>query len=76
LQSASGDLEVALAPGVGAYIDAKSMSGDVSSDLDVSDGGGGEPAVDLRATSMSGDVRIRRAPRRRSSGSAFTAVLA
>ncbi|MGH2734507.1 MAG: DUF4097 family beta strand repeat-containing protein [Actinomycetota bacterium] len=77
LQSASGDLEVAIAPGVAAYIDAKSMSGDVSSDFDVSDPGDGEPSVDLRASSMSGDVRIRRASRpKKNPGSRFSALLA
>ena len=59
VQSASGDLEVSIARGAGAYIDAKSMSGDVSSELDVEETVPGGSTVDLQATSMSGDIRIR-----------------
>jgi hypothetical protein len=59
MRSASGDIEVCIARGARAYVDAKSMSGDVSSELDVEDAAPGESAVDLKATSMSGDIRIR-----------------
>jgi DUF4097 and DUF4098 domain-containing protein YvlB len=63
LQSASGDIEVGVAQGATLWIDAKSMSGDTTSDLELE----GDPpaeggaAVELRATSMSGDIHIRRA---------------
>jgi len=67
VQSASGDLEVSIARGAGAYIDAKSLSGDVSSELDVEETVPGGSTVDLKATSMSGDIRIRSA--REGSGS-------
>jgi DUF4097 and DUF4098 domain-containing protein YvlB len=59
VQSASGDLEVSIARGAGAYIDAKSMSGEVSSELEVEETVPGGSTVDLQATSMSGDIRIR-----------------
>jgi hypothetical protein len=63
LQSASGDIEVGVARGAALWIDAKSMSGDTTSELDLE----GDPPdsdgadVELRATSMSGDIRVRRA---------------
>lgn len=63
-QSVSGDVHVAVPPGLQLYIDANSRSGDVSSELDPSDGG---PAVEggrvaeLRIKTMSGDIRIARA---------------
>lgn len=63
LQSASGDIQVGVAAGTALWIDAKSMSGETTSELEVegqapTDGGA---QVELRATSMSGDITIRRA---------------
>ena len=58
----SGDVHVATRPGLALWIDAQSVSGSVTSDLDVADapaGGGGEQ-VDLRIRTVSGDVRITR----------------
>jgi putative adhesin len=62
-QSVSGDVYVAVPPGLQVYIDANSRSGDVSSELDPSEGDapqGGEVA-ELRVKTMSGDIRIARA---------------
>jgi DUF4097 and DUF4098 domain-containing protein YvlB len=63
LTSASGDVRVGIRRGSGVWIDARSASGEVSSDLDVGDEstGGGEPVVELRVTTMSGDVEVVRA---------------
>jgi hypothetical protein len=61
LQSASGDLEVGIPPGVGAQIDARSMSGEVTSDLDVTSSNKGPSEIEVNANTMSGDIRIRRA---------------
>ncbi len=61
VQSASGDIEISIARGAGAYLDAKSMSGDVTSELDLEETVPGGSSVDLKATSMSGDIRIRSA---------------
>jgi DUF4097 and DUF4098 domain-containing protein YvlB len=64
LNSVSGDLHVAARRGLALWIDAQSVSGSVTSDLDV---GGDEAAaeggtqVELRARSVSGDIRITRA---------------
>lgn len=63
LQSASGDLRIGIARGSTVWVDAKSLSGETTSDLDV----GGDPPdidgphIDLQATSMSGDIHIARA---------------
>jgi len=63
LQSASGDLEVGVRRGSTLWVDARSMSGDTTSELDLGDGPteDGGPHVELRATAMSGDIRIKRA---------------
>jgi hypothetical protein len=62
-QSVSGDVYVAIPRGTHVYIDANSRSGDVTSELEPSEGGGeahGEVA-ELRVKTMSGDIRIARA---------------
>jgi DUF4097 and DUF4098 domain-containing protein YvlB len=63
MQSASGDQHVGIRRGTRVHIDAKTMSGDTTSELDVSDEppSGEGPSVELRATAMSGDIRIVRA---------------
>jgi DUF4097 and DUF4098 domain-containing protein YvlB len=60
--SVSGDVEVAAVPGLVLWIDAQSVSGTMTSELDVGD----EPAesdespVELRIRTVSGDVRVAR----------------
>jgi len=63
LKSASGDLKVGIAEGSSLWVDARSRSGDVRSELPVSDSPpeNGGPSVELRATTMSGDVTVSRA---------------
>jgi DUF4097 and DUF4098 domain-containing protein YvlB len=63
LKSVSGNMHVGIRPGSALWIDAKSVSGDTRSDLPVGDTPpeGGGPLVELRATAMSGDIRIVRA---------------
>jgi DUF4097 and DUF4098 domain-containing protein YvlB len=61
LRSVSGDVDVGVARGVGVYLDLMSTSGDVSSELEDGDGAGA-PDVELTIASVSGDVRVRRAP--------------
>ncbi len=61
LQSVSGDIEVGVAPGTRVFIDASATSGDVSSELDVSEAPGtGEAAREakLRLKTISGDISI------------------
>lgn len=58
----SGDAHVAVPPGLALWIDVQSVSGSVSSELDVGDAAaGGEEQVELRVRTVSGDVRITRA---------------
>jgi DUF4097 and DUF4098 domain-containing protein YvlB len=63
VQTVSGDVNVGLASGVAVWIDAGSVSGDVTSSLEVGDApsGAGERVVELRVKSVSGDVSIGRA---------------
>jgi hypothetical protein len=62
MRSMSGDIEVAIAPGSTLWVDATSASGNVRSELPVSGSAPSGPAdVDLRATSMSGDIVVTRA---------------
>jgi DUF4097 and DUF4098 domain-containing protein YvlB len=63
LKSASGDMQIGIAPGSRFHVDARSLSGETTSELEVlgvetaTDG----PLVELKATSMSGDIRLIRA---------------
>jgi Toastrack DUF4097 len=60
--SVSGDVAVAAAPGLVLKIDAQSVSGSMSSELDVGDepAAGDETVIDLRVRTVSGDVRVAR----------------
>lgn len=60
--AASGDLTVGVTPGIGVYLDLSSTSGDISNGLDESDGDDSGTAVEIKCRTLSGDVRIRRAP--------------
>jgi hypothetical protein len=63
LNSASGDLKIGIKEGSRLFVDARSRSGEVSSELEVSDvaPAGDAPLVELRANTMSGDISIVRA---------------
>ena len=63
LQSASGDVYVGVRKGRTLWVDAKSMSGDTTSDLEVGDEPEEQdgPLVELRVATMSGDVHVARA---------------
>lgn len=62
--SVSGDVEIGVRKGSRAWLDCNTVSGDTSSELEVSpdvpDGDG--PLVEIRAKTVSGDIRITRAP--------------
>jgi DUF4097 and DUF4098 domain-containing protein YvlB len=63
LKSASGDVQVGIKEGSRLHVDARSLSGDTSSEVELQ---GVEtategPLVELKAVSMSGDIRIVRA---------------
>jgi hypothetical protein len=66
LQSASGDMTVGVRRGSRLAVDARSMSGDTSSEIDLDEvdaveSGAEGPLVELRATTMSGDIHVGRA---------------
>jgi hypothetical protein len=65
LHSVSGDIEVGILVGATAFIDAHSMTGRMRSELEMTDAPAtpGEPDVEVRANTMSGDVSIRRSGR-------------
>jgi len=63
LKSASGDIRVGIKQGSALHVDARSRSGEVRSELEVSDvpPAGDAPLVELRANTMSGDITVTRA---------------
>ena len=66
LQSASGDLNVRVRRGSRLAVDARSMSGDTHSEIELDEVSADEPTedgrlVELRATAMSGDIHVGRA---------------
>jgi hypothetical protein len=65
LNSTSGDVEVAVVPGIGVYLELSSLSGTVRSDLDEVETaeatGPGGPTVEIRARTLSGDIHVTRA---------------
>jgi DUF4097 and DUF4098 domain-containing protein YvlB len=63
VQTASGDIDVGIKKGSKLWIDARSMSGETTSELDVTDAPpeGEGPTVEVRATAMSGDITVKRA---------------
>lgn len=63
VNSATGDVQVAVVPGIGVYLDLASLSGSVRSYLDEVDSASGDTdaAVEIRARTMSGDIRITKA---------------
>jgi hypothetical protein len=62
--SVSGDVAVGVRRGSRVYLDCNTLSGDTSSELDLSTDvpAGDGPLVEIRAKTVSGDIRITRAP--------------
>ena len=62
LHTVSGDVEIGVRSGARVWMDLQSMSGETSSDLDLSSSrGAGGAEVEIRARSVSGDIRVLRA---------------
>jgi DUF4097 and DUF4098 domain-containing protein YvlB len=60
INAASGDISVAVAPGIGVYLDLSTLSGTVSSELEPADEDGGADMT-LRCRTISGDIEVSRA---------------
>jgi DUF4097 and DUF4098 domain-containing protein YvlB len=62
--SVSGDVTIAVRRGSRAFLDCTTVSGDTSSELELSaePPAGDGPLVEIRAKTVSGDIRITRAP--------------
>ena len=62
--SVSGDVRIGVRRGSRAYLDCNTVSGDTSSDLELTpDAATGDgPLVEIRAKTVSGDIKITRAP--------------
>ena len=65
LRSVSGDIRIGVRRGTGVFMDVNSRSGDLTSELDTSagegEGEGSGAQVEIRASSVSGDISIVRA---------------
>jgi len=61
-RSASGDIVVAVAPGIGVYLDLSTVSGTVRSELEPT-GESGDADMTLSCRTLSGDVEVLRAAR-------------
>jgi DUF4097 and DUF4098 domain-containing protein YvlB len=62
VRAASGDISVGVAPGTPLWMDLSSVTGTATSELEPADAAEGAPApaLELRMTSVSGDVRVQR----------------
>src|ERR671910_848642 len=63
VNAASGDVAVGIASGSRLWVDAQSLSGDTSSELELEGAPSDDPGplVELRVQTMSGDISVRRA---------------
>ncbi len=61
LKSVSGDMAVGVRRGSRVWMDVKTVTGDARSELDAGADDGEGPLVELKATAMSGDIKIVRA---------------
>lgn len=61
VKTVSGDVSVAVAPGVGVYLDLSSLTGKVSSDLQPDDEARHDAGLRLHCRSVSGRLRVTRA---------------
>jgi DUF4097 and DUF4098 domain-containing protein YvlB len=58
VNTVSGDISVAVPPGVGVYLDLSAMTGDVRSGLTATESGSGA-GLTVHCRSISGDIRVR-----------------
>ncbi|HLI43087.1 MAG TPA: DUF4097 family beta strand repeat-containing protein [Acidimicrobiales bacterium] len=58
LRSASGDITVGVAAGVGAYLDVKTVSGEMTCGLPADDAASGDARLRITCSTVSGDISI------------------
>ncbi|MGH9303676.1 MAG: DUF4097 family beta strand repeat-containing protein [Acidimicrobiales bacterium] len=58
VNTASGDVSVGVAAGIGAYLDATSLSGEMTCELPMQERSVDEAALEIVCRTMSGDIRI------------------
>jgi hypothetical protein len=63
VDTASGDVAVGVAPGVGAYLDVTSVAGEMECDLPLESQRPGDSQLEIICRTVSGDVRIEAAAR-------------
>jgi Putative adhesin len=69
LRSVSGDMVVEVVPGCSVWLDVSSLSGDTSSELDLGEAPAAQRAdLEVRASSVSGDIRVTRGHDRTAAG--------
>lgn len=65
LRSVSGRVVVGVAPGIAVHVDAQTLTGPITSEIELSDGpepeAGDSPSLDLKVNTVSGEVRLVRA---------------
>jgi DUF4097 and DUF4098 domain-containing protein YvlB len=74
LTSVSGDVRVAVVPGIAVYLDLASTSGDIRSELDAADEEVSSAAVEIKCRSLSGDIRIHKSRGSASPASALQTI--
>jgi hypothetical protein len=69
VRAVSGDVEVGVAAGTRVFLDLSATSGDAESDLPIESSGSTDaPDLALHVSTVSGDIRVRRAPARSADG--------
>jgi hypothetical protein len=58
VRSVSGDVWIGVVPDTDVWLELSSTSGDVASDLGSADGGADHASLEIRAVSVSGDIRV------------------
>jgi hypothetical protein len=75
-ETAYGQVEVGIGPGVAAWLDVHTRFGTVHNDLDAAGApAAGEDTVDVRARTSFGDITVRRSPARRAGVTAFASPI-
>jgi DUF4097 and DUF4098 domain-containing protein YvlB len=61
IKTTSGDIDIGVVPGTSVWMDVSSLSGSTTSELEPSDAADDGRSIEVRASSLSGDVTLKRA---------------